>query len=594
MKKKVLAGLLAVTLTLGGCQSPGTGSEPPADKVTEDAEQAGNEAASPEENAEGAKEPEETDGEEAAESAENGEEEKDASDKPETEEAEAAENGEEEKDTSDKPGTEEAEPAETAGTEEAEPAETVPEKVPAVTPDISDAQAQISLLAASYEEWIHRFEDFQSARSLGVTDLDENGRLEVVIGTQYGGGSKTRFDIWQVSEDKSSLAHVDNDFADDESEPDLLSYSAYDFYVDEGGHHFLAYDYESVTSSESSQTLFELTLQDGKLTHRSLGTLRSVYNLKKDTDGESEETAAEGTDEAAPENGELTEEAFWALSSDTLAAQADARQVWITWMNLPEGNGGTWDTAQVTARLWSAWLGYRVGSDVYTDMLEGAYEGDGDTVISDPGTGPFYADAESDTQPLPLTMLSETANEVSDTDAWFERNGLTKPAESLTSDKWMVYLDKEARTAEIMKEGVYDCVLDLTGLCTVPEDPGDIRLRYAALEGDVLYVSVSRKNSSDMYYKTGFIVAIDLNEKTLLWKSDSTVAGAYNFLVLDGRIFTGYGGTGEEDNLFQIDARTGKTLGSTPLSTAPDYILAKEGVLYVRCYDTDYTFSLTA
>jgi outer membrane protein assembly factor BamB len=227
-------------------------------------------------------------------------------------------------------------------------------------------------------------------------------------------------------------------------------------------------------------------------------------------------------------------------------------------------------------------------------MLSGVYQGDEDTVIANPGSGPAYAETESDTQALALEMLSETANEVSDTDAWFERNGLERPAEDLTNDMWMVYLDKGARTAEVMKDGIYDCLLDLGDLCRVEEDPGDIKIRFAALDGDVLYISVSRKGSSDLYYKTGFIAAIDLNEKALLWKSDPAVAGAYNFTVLDGRIFAGYGGTGEDDYLYQIDALTGRTLGSVRLATGPDYILAKDGVLYVRCYDTDYTFSLAA
>ncbi len=117
------------------------------------------------------------------------------------------------------------------------------------------------------------------------------------------------------------------------------------------------------------------------------------------------------------------------------------------------------------------------------------------------------------------------------------------------------------------------------------------KIKWATIKDDVLYVSHSHstyaESSNNM---NAYITAIDLSDMSILWRSDALVCNSKNFLIIDNVIISGYGFTAEPDFLYQINRNTGEVLEKTLLKSAPDYIIKKDSVLYVRTYNTDYKF----
>lgn len=111
-------------------------------------------------------------------------------------------------------------------------------------------------------------------------------------------------------------------------------------------------------------------------------------------------------------------------------------------------------------------------------------------------------------------------------------------------------------------------------------------------DGSILYVSVAHMTYSLSMSDTAYIIAIDMNDKKVLWKSQSCVANAYNFYIKGDTIFGGYGFTDEPDYVYALDARTGETIESYSVATSPDYIFERENKLFVKCYDCVYVYDI--
>lgn len=119
------------------------------------------------------------------------------------------------------------------------------------------------------------------------------------------------------------------------------------------------------------------------------------------------------------------------------------------------------------------------------------------------------------------------------------------------------------------------------------------RINWATIKGGVLYVSHSHstyaKSSKNM---NGYITAIKLSDKSVLWRTKALVSNANNFLMVGNVLITGYGFTDEPDYLYQIDSNTGKVLNKQLLKSAASYLIKKGKYIYVHTYNTDYKFEI--
>ncbi len=124
--------------------------------------------------------------------------------------------------------------------------------------------------------------------------------------------------------------------------------------------------------------------------------------------------------------------------------------------------------------------------------------------------------------------------------------------------------------------------------------PGDREFVYEevrwAREADtgILYVEAAHSTyASSSYGLNGYLNAIDLRTKKLLWRSPAQVANADDFVMLNTVLVSGYGFTNEPDYLYAINRKTGRVEARLLLPNAPEQITRRHGTLYVRTYDHD-------
>lgn len=207
--------------------------------------------------------------------------------------------------------------------------------------------------------------------------------------------------------------------------------------------------------------------------------------------------------------------------------------------------------------------------------------------------------SEPGASPLRLVKLTEEANQITDTEAWFEKNNLTTDVEDtgnytceiLTGEGGEPYLirvtKKESGESYILNFSDYQFANDFK-----ESDASFVRqtLRFTQVKDDILYLSIGHLTYAETSPHNAYVAAVDLKQGKLLWKSRPLVSNAHNFVIKGDVLLCGYGFTAEPDYLYQLDLATGQVIAELPLKSKADYLILKDNILYVRTYNTDYTF----
>lgn len=241
--------------------------------------------------------------------------------------------------------------------------------------------------------------------------------------------------------------------------------------------------------------------------------------------------------------------------------------------------------------------------------------------------------AEIWVEPLRLKLESRTPNAITDDAEWFKRNGFDLPlwkepnrlrpkpgslpeGVPLEYDGMMLvrvlgYEDQfilfygEHFSAGRLLFGVEPTLhrvlyaFDFSNYVYPPEWlPGDRdyveqEMNWATEQDAILYVShAHRTYASSSVGMNAYITAIDIRSGDVIWRTEPLVCNSGNFVIHDDVIICGYGFTAEPDFVYQLNRHTGGVIDRTPVKSAPDWLVEKDGRLYVRCYDTDYVFDL--
>lgn len=119
-------------------------------------------------------------------------------------------------------------------------------------------------------------------------------------------------------------------------------------------------------------------------------------------------------------------------------------------------------------------------------------------------------------------------------------------------------------------------------------------IRY---QDGVLYFNEACLSYSDLAGgQCSSLVALDPGtpekpETEVLWRTQGLVSNNI-FILHDPWIISGYGFTNEPDFLYLVNAASGEIVSTTPLNTAHDYLIVKDGKLHVTCYGDYYVFEL--
>lgn len=119
-----------------------------------------------------------------------------------------------------------------------------------------------------------------------------------------------------------------------------------------------------------------------------------------------------------------------------------------------------------------------------------------------------------------------------------------------------------------------------------------LELGWAEVLGDVLFVQHHFNGYTRVAGgQTGYLTAIRMSTREVLWRSEAQVANARSFLLDKERgvIVSAYGFTAEPRALYVIDATTGVIAQKLPVRATPSVLVRKDDTIYLRGYDTDYT-----
>ena len=175
--------------------------------------------------------------------------------------------------------TQKTEPV-TESTEPAEPTDATADSssLPAILEAIP-VEDQLALMLANRDSWMNDEEMYGTMYNLTVTDLDHNGRLELLFGSCMGSGLFTYVDMWEVSPDGSELVGLHKSYTAEYSQADMICQEATVYYdQEEDTYYYIFTDVNRNGWMWSSTEHRALWLKDGVIRERTLG----AYVLETD------------------------------------------------------------------------------------------------------------------------------------------------------------------------------------------------------------------------------------------------------------------------------------------------------------------------
>ena len=211
-------------------------------------------------------------------------------------------------------------------------------------------------------------------------------------------------------------------------------------------------------------------------------------------------------------------------------------------------------------------------------------------------------------EPIKVKEKSHENNDITDDYEWLAENGFENPYENsgINCNGYTLYMggysDNYGSTSvyyfddNFKNMGEYDFTdFEYTANYDEVSNPFiEEYVHYAGIsdDGKILYVSIGHNTYSADEPNNAFIIAIDTDTHEVIFRTDSLVSNASNFLIKGDCIFAGYGFTDEDDYLYCINRYTGETLYRTKMNKQISYIFEKDNELYIRTYDRNYIFEM--
>ena len=213
--------------------------------------------------------------------------------------------GKEEKDASGEGKEKEETPDKIKADGELEEAEQIKAEKKDLT-DLPDFDRQIDLILEKRQDWMIEEESWDNP-NYAVTDMDQNGRLEIIYEQLQGTGRFTDLALYEVSEDRKSLNSIPVSDEEEADAPDVGDENVVTMIEQDGTVHYLFKNGTKNGIAEYYETTCDVTLKNGRWEQKPLGYYSAVYeNYYTDAAGEDE---LKETFENAEENA-ITEEEY--------------------------------------------------------------------------------------------------------------------------------------------------------------------------------------------------------------------------------------------------------------------------------------------
>lgn len=223
-----------------------------------------------------------------------------------------------------------------------------------------------------------------------------------------------------------------------------------------------------------------------------------------------------------------------------------------------------------------------------------------------------FAESETEATPLTLSLVSETDNGISLVQDWLEDNSLFLPVLSNRGTSYMQWNEQFPKVSLELNAGktifyddqyLYEWTNTTLNIYRLNDEQLLYTIEYvtsdiifpancAILRDGILYIGRVYNGYADGFPENCFLIAYDIEKDEVLWRSENQTFNSGNFILKDDVIICGYGFTGEDDYIYQIDANTGKVIDKMKLKKMPDMFVEKDGQIYVHTYSYDYVFDM--
>ena len=140
-----------------------------------------------------------------------------------------------------------------------------------------DVKKQLTIIAENKDMWTTELEYADEVYRYAISDLDHNGRYEVIVSNMGGTGLYTYSRFFEVNETQDGLVECTSDFMEGDSQPDIIVEKV-DTYVDANGEfHYAFYDVLRNGVAESYENVRELMLRDGEIITKYIASKATIY-----------------------------------------------------------------------------------------------------------------------------------------------------------------------------------------------------------------------------------------------------------------------------------------------------------------------------
>ena len=188
------------------------------------------------------------------------------------------------------------------------PTETRPRVTDAEQRQLIEQYADLWTVKSDAEPWYY-----------AITDLDHNGRLEIIAASTQGTGLFTYANFYEVSEDYSQLVPCQTSGEEWESWPDLIQETLPCYYDSASGRY--AYVCEDMLRNGAAyydQTLTAIWLEDGRVQQEPLANKTTVYTDGGDAEPQISYQDAEGNPITQEEYENWADRVFAGMEKSTL------------------------------------------------------------------------------------------------------------------------------------------------------------------------------------------------------------------------------------------------------------------------------------
>ena len=146
-----------------------------------------------------------------------------------------------------------------------------PTTVPTEPEPVLSVEEQIALFVSNRDMWYPK-EDYYVPYSYAVTDLDQNGRLEILVNVCMGTGFFSQNSAWEVNEAGDGISSCGEIFEDQTSQIDLGATTVPVYLDAEGTLYYIVSDYIREGWAYNVTLDFSMQLQEGQLVIRPLAS----------------------------------------------------------------------------------------------------------------------------------------------------------------------------------------------------------------------------------------------------------------------------------------------------------------------------------